>query len=74
MGYSLSSWLLYLILRLDKNHFDQSQDHIIKGLLSLSTFKILNSSIGGFVVYDITKKESFTNIEKWISETQNYAN
>lgn len=31
-------------------------------------------SIGALIVYDVTRKESFLNIQKWIAETNNYAN
>ncbi|KAL4479867.1 hypothetical protein ABPG74_020383 [Tetrahymena malaccensis] len=31
-------------------------------------------SICAFLVYDVTNRESFTNIQKWLEETQNYAN
>lgn len=31
-------------------------------------------SIGAVLVYDVTSRESFNNISKWIDETKNYAN
>ena len=31
-------------------------------------------SIGGFLVYDVTSRESFENVGKWLIETENYAN
>lgn len=31
-------------------------------------------SICGILVYDITRKETFENITKWLEETKNYAN
>ena len=34
----------------------------------------VSRSIGGFLVYDITKRDTFENIEKWLVETENYAN
>ena len=31
-------------------------------------------SIGAVLVYDVTSRDSFNNISKWIDETKNYAN
>ena len=31
-------------------------------------------SIGVILVYDITSKESFSNISKWLDETRSYSN
>ena len=31
-------------------------------------------SIGAVLVYDITSRDSFNNVSKWILETKNYAN
>jgi Ras-related protein Rab-2A len=31
-------------------------------------------SICAFLVYDITNRESFDNLAKWLEETKNYAN
>lgn len=31
-------------------------------------------SIGVILVYDITSKESFANISKWLDETRSYSN
>jgi GTPase SAR1 family protein len=62
------------MLRLVKNHFDQLLARTIKGKpLYFSTSDVLRS-IGGFLVYDVSKKESFENATKWLYETENYAN
>ena len=31
-------------------------------------------SIGAILMYDITNRQSFNNLAKWIEETKNYAN
>lgn len=31
-------------------------------------------AVAALLLYDITSRESFTNLERWISEAQSYAN
>lgn len=31
-------------------------------------------SIGALIVYDVTRKDSFENVSRWIRETNEYAN
>lgn len=40
----------------------------------LSSLSIFIRSIGAILVYDITKRNSFENIAKWLEETKTYAN
>lgn len=35
-------------------------------------FRFYRGAVGALLVYDITKQESFVNIEKWFSELKQY--
>ena len=50
--------------------FTQAGQEIFKSI----TRSYYRGSIGAVLVYDVTSRESFNNISKWIDETKNYAN
>ena len=74
--FSFHTELIYN--RPDKNLLNQLQDLIIEGKNLFKNFYFIIfyklSSICGILVYDITRKETFENITKWLEETKNYAN
>ena len=63
-------------LRQDRNLFVQLQDHIIEGnpFIENSKTMIENRSIVALLVYDISRKESFKNISKWLEEARSFSN
>lgn len=79
MGYSINNkFFIYVSsIRQDKSLFVQSLALIIEGN-KICLYERLNlisyRSIGALIVYDVTRKETFENITRWINETNNYAN
>ena len=54
--------------RQDNNLSKLLLDHIIRG-----TYINKLSSIAAFLVYDVTKRDSFENINKWLYEVKSHS-
>ncbi len=72
---SCSGLFLKLNHRQAKKPSNLSQDHIIEGKSSLLKLSLKGwiRAIAGLLMYDITNRNSFNNISKWLDETKNYA-
>jgi len=53
-----------------KRYITQAGQETFKSI----TRSYYRGSIGVILVYDITNRESFDNISKWLDETKSYAN
>ena len=62
MGYSRLILVCHLIIQAGQEHFKS---------ITRSYYK---SAAGAIVVYDITRRDSFNNVKKWLEEAQTNGN